>query len=186
MLTVAQLQEVQEKAQCLHDAKAIEAALDKLAVEITKELGKELPLVMSVMTGALVPLGMLLPRLNFPLEIDYVHATRYRGNTHGSHLHWRVEPSTDLENRTVLIFDDILDGGITLAAIKNFCEAKGAKKVYTAVLADKPTTRLPEGLPHADFVGLEVGDHYVFGCGLDYKEYLRNVPGIYAIAPEHI
>ena len=80
--------------------------------------------------------------------------------------------------------DDILDGGITLNEILKEVAAMGASEVYSAVLVDKYQKRVPEGLQKADFVGLQVDDHYVFGYGMDYKEYLRNAPGIYKIAPE--
>ena len=130
-------------------------------------------------------MGNLLPRLDFPLEVDYVHATRYRGEIRGGDIHWKVKPSVNLQNRTVLIVDDILDGGITLAAIVNEIKKMGAAEVHTAVLVDKHNKRVPEGLPNADFVGLQVDDHYIFGYGMDYKEYLRNAPGIFIVSPEH-
>ena len=111
-------------------------------------------------------------------------ATRYRGNIQGGELHWKVRPSLDLHGRTVLIVDDILDGGVTLAAIVAEINLLGASAVYTAVLVDKHHKRLENGLKHADFVGLEVDDHYIFGYGMDYNEYLRNAPGIFVVAAE--
>ena len=91
-----------------------------------------------------------------------------------------------LEGRTVVVIDDILDGGVTLAGVLDMCHAQKALKVYSAVLVDKETTRLPGGLHQADFVGLTVPDRYVFGYGLDYKGYLRNAPGIFAVSPEDL
>lgn len=137
------------------------------------------------MIGGMVPLGNLLVRLDFPLEVDYVHATRYKGEITGGDIEWKVKPSTDLRGRTVLIVDDILDGGATLAAIIDEINAMGAQKVYSAVLVDKYRKRLPNGLQKADFVGLEVDDHYIFGYGMDYNEYLRNAPGIFVVHPDH-
>jgi len=90
-----------------------------------------------------------------------------------------------LKDRAVLIVDDILDGGLTLSAIVDYCRAQGARSVLTAVLVDKLNARLPDGLHSADFCGLHVDNHYVFGYGMDYKGYLRNAPGIYMVAPEH-
>lgn len=172
------------RATCLHTYEDVQAALDKMAKQITNDLENTNPIVMCVMNGGLITTGHLLPRLNFPLEVDYVHATRYRGKTRGEDLYWYKKPSFSLEGRTVLLVDDILDGGITLAEIAGFCCQQKAKRVCTAVLLDKYQKRVPRGLPKADFVGIEIEDHYVVGFGMDYHEYLRNVPGIYGIAPQ--
>ena len=176
---------VYEKSTRLFTTDEIEAALDRMAVEIHEKLNEKNPVIICVMVGGLVPMGNLLPRLDFPLEVDYVHATRYRGEITGGELHWKVRPSVNLEGRTVLVVDDILDGGITLAAILAEVKSLGAAEVYSAVLVDKHHKRVENGLLHADFVGLEIDDHYIFGYGMDYNEYLRNAPGIFVVAPEH-
>ena len=178
------IKKVYENSTRLFTTKEVEAALDRMAIKIHKELNDKNPVLLCVMIGGLVPMGNLLPRLDFPLEVDYVHATRYRGNIQGGELHWKVRPSLDLHGRTVLIVDDILDGGVTLAAIVAEINLLGASAVYTAVLVDKHHKRLENGLKHADFVGLEVDDHYIFGYGMDYNEYLRNAPGIFVVAAE--
>lgn len=180
-----QIKEVSKKATCLFTANEVEAALDRMAINIRDEMEDKNPLLLCVMIGGMVPMGNLLPRLNFPLEVDYVHATRYKGDIKGGDIEWRVKPSVDLSGRTVLIVDDILDGGITLQAIVDYVQAENAAEVYTAVLLDKQHKRVPNGLQNADFVGLVTDDHYVFGYGMDYKEYLRNAPGIFMVAPEH-
>lgn len=179
------IKDVYEKSTCLFTTKEVEAALDRMAINIHRELHDKNPILLCVMIGGLVPMGNLLPRLDFPLEVDYVHATRYRGEIKAGNLVWKVKPATDLTNRTVLVVDDILDGGLTLAAIIEEVKAMGAKEVYSAVLVDKHHKRVPNGLKKADFVGLEVDDHYIFGYGMDYNEYLRNAPGIFVVAPEH-
>lgn len=185
MTIPSKIKEVYEKSSCLFTTNEVEAALDRLAINIHKELQDENPVLLCVMVGGLVLLGNLLPRLDFPLEVDYVHATRYRGETTGGELHWKVRPSSSLAGRTVLVVDDILDGGITLAAIIDEVNALGAKKVYSAVLVDKYSKRVPNGLQKADFVGLEIEDHFIFGYGMDYNEYLRNAPGIFVVHPDH-
>lgn len=181
----SKIKEVYEKASCLYTTKEVEAALDRMAINIDRELKDKNPILLCVMIGGLVPMGNLLPRLNFPLEVDYVHATRYRGETSGGEIHWKLKPSLNLNNRTVLVVDDILDGGITLAAILTEVRNMGASAVYSAVLVDKVHNRDSKGLQHADFVGLEVDNHFIFGYGMDYHEYLRNAPGIFVVAPEH-
>lgn len=181
----SKIKDVYEKSTCLYTNNEVEAALDRMAIKIHAELKDKNPIIICVMIGGLVPLGKLLPRLDFPLEVDYVHATRYRGDITGGEIHWKVKPSANLKDRTVLVVDDILDGGVTLAAIIEEIKTMGASEVYSAVLVDKYRKRVANGLQHADFVGLEVEDHYIFGYGMDYNEYLRNAPGIFVVAPEH-
>lgn len=179
------IKEVYEKSTCIYTANEVEAALDRMAISISEKLADANPIVLCVMIGGMIPLGNLLPRLDFPLEVDYVHATRYQGETRGSELVWKFKPSIEFKDRAVLIVDDVLDGGITLKHIMDYIEEEGAKSVETAVLVDKPKKRLADGLQQADYVGLEVDDFYIFGYGLDYHEYLRNAPGIYRVAKEH-
>lgn len=180
------IREVYRKATCLYRIDDINNALDRIAAEIHNQLEYENPLFLCVMVGGMITAGQLLPRMDFPLEVDYVHATRYQGKISGSELIWKNKPSTTLKNRTIIIVDDILDGGVTLQEIVNFCHAENAKKVYTAVLVEKVGVRLAGGLPKADFTGLTVDNYYVFGYGMDYKNYLRNAPGIYAVSKEHL
>ncbi len=181
----AKIREVFAKSTCIYTKAQVDKALDNMAHAISEKLAHSNPIFLCVVIGGIIPLGNLLPRLDFPLELDYVHATRYRGDITGKDLHWKVLPSCSMKGRTVVIVDDILDGGVTLQAIVDYCQEQKAKEIYTAVLVDKVGARLPGGHPQADFCGLEISNHYVFGYGLDYKEYLRNAPGIYMVAPEH-
>lgn len=185
MKFINKIQNVMDKAECLYDATAVGKAFDHMAADITQKLKDENPLILCVMVGALIPTGHLLTRLNFPLEVDYIHATRYRGTTRGGDLHWLVEPRQTLADRTVLVVDDIMDGGLTLEAIIDYCRQAGAKNVYSAVMINKLREREPGVTIEPDFVGLTTEDRYLFGFGLDYEEYLRNAPGIYAVAEEH-
>lgn len=178
------LQAILKKAECLYSFTEINEALDRMASQMTHELKDSNPLVLCVMTGALITMGHLLTRLHFPLEIDYIHATRYRGTNRGGDLHWLIEPRKILKNRTVIIVDDIMDGGLTLSAIIDYCKQNGAKAVYTAVLVSKNREREPGVHFEPDFVGVTTEDRYLFGFGLDYEEYLRNVPGIYAVGSD--
>lgn len=179
------IKEVYEKSSCLFTTEEIERALDRMASDIQLVLQDKNPILLCVMVGGLVPLGNLLPRLNFTLEVDYIHATRYGNETTGGELIWKVKPSLSVEGRTILVVDDILDGGLTLAAVIESLKAAGAAEVYSAVLVDKHHKRVAGGLEKADFVGLKVDDHFIFGFGMDYNGYLRNAPGIFVVAPEH-
>ncbi|MBT8122854.1 MAG: hypoxanthine-guanine phosphoribosyltransferase [Gammaproteobacteria bacterium] len=179
-LSQAELDRVRASAIQLYGPGDIHAALDRMAGEITAELEGTLPVVICVLTGGIIPTGHLLTRLSFPLETDYLHATRYRGETSGSEVHWMSEPGISLEGRTLLVVDDILDEGHTLADVLAYCEQAGAERVYSAVLIEKRHQRRAAGV-QADFTGLQVEDRYVFGFGMDYKGYLRNLNGIYAL-----
>ena len=182
-ITAEHAKAVLSRADCLFDDSAVQAAIDKMANDINTTLANENPLVICVMSGGLIVTSELLKRFSFPLELDYVHATRYGSEIVGDELNWHVKPRTPLENRVLLIVDDILDVGQTLYEIVEYCKKAGAKKVYTAALVDKLHDR-KQGLLKADFTGLEVPDRYVFGYGMDYKNYLRNVTGIYAASTE--
>ena len=159
---------------------------DKMGKEITQALSDTKPIVLSVMNGALMPTAEIMKRLEFPMELDYVHVSRYHGGEKPStELVWYKQPTIDLTDRTVIIVDDILDGGITLGEIKKHCLDRGAKDVRTAVMLDKRVSRDPTALvQEADFVGLEIEDHYVFGFGLDDNNYCRNLKAIYTIKSE--
>ena len=171
-----------QRADRLYDPRDVERALDRMATDISKRLASCNPLLVCVMTGGVVPFGMLLPRLQFPLQIDYVHATRYANQLAGGALQWRVGPSEAAKGRTILLVDDILDEGTTLAAIEQRYRQDGAAAVYKAVLVIKQRQRQHDIT--IEFAGLEVPDRYVFGYGMDYKGYLRNAPGIYAEVSE--
>jgi len=168
-----------DQAQLIHTAEAVQRAISKLGKDVTLQFENTCPIVICVMGGGIVFAGQLLTQLTFPLELDYVHASRYQNNTVGNALIWQSLPKLDLNNRTVLLVDDILDEGITLLAIKEKCLELGAKDVYSAVLIEK---KLPHSKPiKADFIGLEVPNRYVFGCGMDAYGWWRNLPAIYAL-----
>jgi hypoxanthine phosphoribosyltransferase len=186
MISPETAQAIYDKSICLYTEQEVEQALDKMAAEIHAKLHDQNPVVLCVMIGGIVTMGKLLTRLNFPLEVDYAHATRYRGELNPRELHWKSRPCVDLKGRTVLVVDDILDGGLTLAALLTELSELGAKQVYSAVLVDKYQKRVEHGVDNADFVGMQVEDHYVFGYGMDYHEYLRNAPGIFYVAQDDL
>ncbi|HEY8354579.1 MAG TPA: hypoxanthine-guanine phosphoribosyltransferase [Methylophilaceae bacterium] len=178
-MTAENPQQYLEMAEQLFGEDEVQAAVGRMAEQIERDLGDSRPLVMCVMGGSVVFAGMLLPRLGFPLEFDYVQATRYRDQIEGSYLAWKVMPGENVKGRTVLLLDDILDEGVTLDAIRQACLQQGAKRVVIAVLVEKELNR-PKPVS-ADYVGLRVPDRYVFGCGMDIYGWWRNLPAIYAL-----
>jgi hypoxanthine phosphoribosyltransferase len=176
-------QAVYDQADLIHSEQDVEASLDRIASEITEKLAESDPIVICIMNGGIIAAGKLLTKLNFPLRVDYLHATRYHGQTAAGELNWLKRNHQELKDQNIIIIDDILDEGITLQAIVEFCHEMEAASVHTAVVVEKIHDR-SNGFK-ADFVGLLVEDRYVFGYGMDYKGYLRNAPGIFAVSEEH-
>ncbi len=175
-----ELQQILQRAELVFDTAHIDSAIDKLAQRLTGRLKDSTPLVLCVMQGGLMFSGKIMSLLPLDAEFDYIHATRYGNTTTGDTLEWLAYPKKKLENRTVLILDDILDEGYTLAAIEQYCRQQGAEDVISAVLLQKKHDRLKPGM-RCDYVALEVDDRYVFGYGMDYKGKLRHLDKIYAI-----
>jgi hypoxanthine phosphoribosyltransferase len=166
-------------AEELCSAHDVQNCISRLATEISAVVANEFPMVLSVMGGAVVFTGQLLPMLRFPLEFDYIHVTRYAGKTSGSEIKWIVDPKQNLRGRAVLVIDDVLDEGHTMAAIREKILASGAKSLYSAVLVDKDLGK-PKPLA-ADFVGMKLPNRYLFGLGMDIEGMWRNLPSIYAV-----
>lgn len=160
-------------------ADEVQAATRRVAEEIGSRLAESYPLVLAVMGGAVVFAGQLLPLLRFPLDFDYIHASRYGAATKGAEIDWRVTPPQGVAGRTVLVLDDILDGGETMSAIRDRLLGLGARSFLCAVLVEKMLGR--QKPIAADFVGLRIPDRFVFGCGMDAKGYWRNLPDIRAM-----
>ena len=178
----ARARRILESAELIHSAAAVDAAIARVAAEISAKLKDHYPLVLSVMGGAVVFTGRILPLLNFPLDFDYIHASRYGAATSGGQVDWKVEPTGNVAGRVVLVLDDILDIGDTMFVIRERVLGLGAREFYSAVLTDKQKSMAKP--IHADFVGLSVPDRYVFGCGMDAHGAWRNLPAIYALAQD--
>lgn len=179
MMTVQCARELLAQSEIIHSAVEVQAALHRVATEINAALGECHPLLLSVMGGAVVFTGQLLPLLDFPLDFDYVHVSRYGDARQGGQMRWKVEPPESVRGRVVLLLDDILDEGHTLAALRERVLELGASRCYSAVFADKRHGRDKPIM--ADFVGMELPDRFVFGYGMDIEGAWRNLPAIYAV-----
>ena len=176
---IDELNTVLHEADCLVSDQELNTALDTMAVNITKDLENRIPLVICVMNGGLIPAAALLSRLTFPLELDYIHATRYGMETEGNELEWISYPQLSIKDRDILIIDDIFDQGNTLQAISEWFKKQGAENVYTATVINKLHDRKIDMMPN--YVGLDVEDRFLFGYGMDYQGFFRNLQGIYAV-----
>ena len=184
-MTTPRLVDALVGADVIHDEDVLDAAIEDMADAVHRDyVDGDVPLFVTIMHGGMpfaASLAFALGARGLDLQFDYLHATRYRGNTTGSGLAWLHRPATPMEGRRVLLADDILDEGHTLKAVTRWCEDQGAAEVRVAVLAVKVHDRRVEGID-ADYIGVEVPDRYVFGYGMDYHEQGRNLPAIYALA----
>ena len=176
-----EIDRIWKEADCLVSEDQVERAIDQVATAIEKDWANKKPVILCVMTGGLVFAVKLLMKLRFPLEVDYVHLTRYGEEVVGGDVKWKVTPSISLQGRHILIVDDILDEGQTLLEIVDACKNLNASEVRSAVLVDKKHDRKVKPGVKADYTALEIEDRYLFGYGMDYKGYLRNASGIYAV-----
>ena len=163
-------------------AAAVRQAWDELARRIQPHIDSGPCLLLGVLLGGIVPLVKIAERLHGDFLMDYCHLSRYLGATTGGELHWVQRPRCTMTRRTVILVDDIFDEGQTLQELQRYCINAGATRVLSAVLVRKCHGRNVAG-PAPDFVGLEVGDEYVFGCGMDYQEHWRHLDAIYALVP---
>ena len=180
MSRVQDAQRLLDEAELLCDEECVKTEVARMAREISAALATHFPVVLSVMGGAAVFTGQLLPQLRFPLEFGAIEVTRYNNDIEGREITWRLPPRDNVRDRIVLVVDDILDEGITLAAIRKRLLEMGAAKVLSAVFADKDIGRAKP--VKADFVGVTVPNRYVFGFGMDAYGLWRNLPAVYALA----
>lgn len=166
-------------AELIHPPATVNEAVRRVAAEITAQLGETHPVMLCVMSGGVPFAGQLMTQLDFPLDFDYLHVTRYGQDTAGGALSWRAAPWTSVKGRTVLVVDDILDEGVTLAAVRERMLQLGASACYIAVFADKENGK--QKPVQADFVALTVPDRFVFGYGMDVSGAWRNLPAVYAM-----
>jgi hypoxanthine phosphoribosyltransferase len=183
MQTLDEANAILRNGDLLFSAEEVAAATARVAKEINADYQTKYPLVLSVMGGAVVFSGHLLSQLDFPLDFDIVQASRYGNANVGSELTWRVAPRDNIAGRHVIILDDILDEGVTLAAIVDLVKKNGAASVTCAVFCVKdygPEINAKKPLV-ADYVGITVPNRFVFGYGMDVAGAWRNLPAIYAI-----
>mgnify|MGYP000954871033 FL=1 len=182
MSSIEQAKSMLAQAELIHSADTVTEAVKRVAGEITAQLAESNPVMLCVMSGGVPFAGHLMTLLNFPLDFDYLHVTRYGQDTSGGALSWRAAPWVSVKGRVVLVVDDILDEGVTLAAVRDRLLQQGAAKVLLAVVADKQNGK--QKPVAADFVALDVPDRFVFGFGMDACGAWRNLPAIYAMKEE--
>lgn len=182
-MQIQQALQIHQQAQLLFNENEVDQAIASLAQRLTPELENNFPLVLCVMNGGLYMTGQLMRNWDFPMTVDYVHATRYRLTTLGRDVLWKAYPQNSLKDRHVIIVDDIFDQGYTLEEVKKYCLAQGAKKCTSVFLIRKSHERKKANI-EADHVALECDDIYVYGSGMDFHSHFRNLSGVYAVPHE--
>jgi hypoxanthine phosphoribosyltransferase len=182
-MQIDQALELHQQAHRLFNQSEVDQAIQALADRLSPDLKDEFPLLLCVMNGGLYLSGQLMRHWNFPMTVDYVHATRYRLATLGRDVLWKAYPQNILKDRHVIIVDDIFDQGFTLEEIKSYCLKQGAKKCTSVFLIRKTHQRKKADI-EADHVALECDDFYVYGSGMDFHSHFRNLPGVYAVPHE--
>ena len=179
-MSIQDPRKILQNSTVIADREEVQAAVDRLAQDINAHYGDRSIILLVVMTGAIMPAAWIASRLEMPLQMDFIHATRYSGTTQGGEIEFRVPPRLNLQNQDVLIVDDIYDIGLTLQMIEHYCQAREARSVNSAVLIRKIHDRKTTGELPA-FIGMEVEDKYVFGCGMDAYEHWRHLHEIRAL-----
>lgn len=172
--------EILAQSTLVADAERVDAAIRQMAQAINDHYRGQSLIMVVVMVGGMMPAARLLSQLNMPVRIDFIHATRYQGQTEGGELEFRVPTRLNLQNQHVLIVDDIYDVGLTLELIEHYCETRGARSVECAVLVRKAHSRATTA-SKPRFIGMSVEDKYVFGCGMDAFEHWRHLDEIRAL-----
>ena len=169
----------------LFDEATIHRRLDELAEKISEDYRDRELTVVAILNGSLILMADLLRRIPLPLKLDCLSVASYHGGTKSvGELVFRQVSLPDVAGRHILILDDILDSGVTLATIREKLETAGPLSVRICVLLEKKRTRRRAVEP--DYVGFEIADEFVVGYGLDYMERYRNLPCIGVLRRELI
>jgi hypoxanthine phosphoribosyltransferase len=157
--------------------------LDQLAAEISSEYKERELTVIAVLNGSLMFMADLLRRIPLPLKLDCLSVASYHGKTETSgEVIFKQIALPDVAGRHILILDDILDSGYTLAAIRDKLETAKPRSIRVCVLLSKKKIRARA--VDADYVGFEIEDEFVVGYGLDFMERYRNLPYIGVLRKE--
>lgn len=172
---------VRRRAREICSAGEVDRAIERMAGQVGADVGAREPLVLAVMSGGVFTATAMCRHFDFPYTFDYVHLTRYGAALTGGDIEWHVPTPARVRGRSVIVVDDVLDHGITLAALVDALREHEVAELRVAVLVRKRVeTSAPR--PSVDAVGIETGDEYLFGCGMDYKGYWRGLPALYAVS----
>lgn len=167
----------------LYTEEVIQSKIKELGEELSAEYDGRFPLVIGVLKGAMPFMADLIKRITVHLEIDFMDVSSYGNSTVSSgEVKIIKDLNTSVENRDILIVEDIIDSGLTLSYLVDLFKYRRAKSIKIVTLLDKPTGRRVDLVP--DLTGFTVPDAFLVGYGLDYAEKYRNLPCIGILKPE--
>lgn len=162
----------------------LQIRIREMAEEISREYADKNPVFVGVLKGVVLFFGDFIKRVTVPCQIDFMCISSYSGTESTGNMKVKMDLSTDIKGRHVVILEDIFDTGRSLNYTYNYLMSMEPASVKIATLLDKPARRRPEVKLEADYVGFEIPDEFVVGYGLDYDEYYRNLPYIGIMKPE--
>jgi hypoxanthine phosphoribosyltransferase len=167
----------------LFDEHQLKSRISELGKQLSEDFGDRNPLVICILKGAFIFMADLVKHMTIPLEIDFMSVSSYGAASKTSGV-VKINKDLDIsvENREVIIVEDITDSGLTLNFIMDVLQRKNAKSISVVTLFDKPARRKVE--IQADYVGFLLPDEFVVGYGLDYAEKYRNLPYVAILKPE--
>lgn len=164
------------------DFKQIEESIKKIALDINKELHDKEPIFIAVLNGSFMFVGELMKEINIPCEITFVRLASYAGIASTNNVKELLGLNEDIENRTVVVLEDIVDSGNTIVELINVLNQKKPKEIKVATLLFKPKALKRE--VKIDYVAIEIPNDFIVGFGLDYDGYGRNLRNIYKVLEE--
>ena len=157
----------------------IDAAIEKVAVAINDEMKDKTPIFLVILNGSFMFAGDLMKKLDFPCEISFIKLASYSGTQSTNKVKELIGFNQDIKGRTIVIVEDIVDSGLTLAGLTKQLLSMGANDVKIATLLFKPKA-FKEDYP-IDYIGIEIPNNFIVGYGLDYYEQGRNLKDIYKV-----
>ena len=169
----------------LFSEEQLQTRIREMGAQISKDYAGKTPTMVCILKGAVMFYTDLLRSIDIPLTMDFMAVSSYGNSTKSSgEVEIRKDLSTSIENRHVIIVEDIVDSGFTLSYLTRMLQSRGAASIKLCTLLDKPSRRAPGINLKADYSGFEVGNEFVVGYGLDYAEFYRNLPYIGVLKPE--
>ncbi len=175
--------EQQDVQEVLFSAEQIAQRVEQMAAELSAQYEGKRPLMVCTLKGSAIFFADLCRAMKCHIEMDFIAVSSYGAQTTTSGVVRILKDlDADLSQRHVIIVEDIVDSGVTLAHLKKLFSARGCASVKTVALLDKPAAHAPELC--ADYVGFSIGNAFVVGYGLDYAQYYRQLPYIGILSPD--
>lgn len=161
----------------------IEEKVRALAAQITKDYSNKTPIFIGILKGSVIFLSDLIRSIDLPIRLDFIAVSSYGSEmTSSGVVRIQYDLRTSIEGQDVLVVEDIVDTGLTLAYLMENFATRHPKSIKICALLDKKEARKSDIELKIDYVGFEVPDQFLVGYGLDYDEKYRNLPFVAAIS----